>query len=250
MNDLNGDGSTDFWVGGGATYLRLYYGGFPIDSVPKAILDQAGDQPAPGGDFNKDGYTDLILGQPLGSFLAGNVFIYLGSRQMDGKYDIAIHDYDLQGYVAEVFGLAVTNVGDMNGDGVDDFAASAKLGVDPFDVGEVFIFSGDSSIATGVKDNQSNLPRSFTLFQNYPNPFNGSTIISYTLLRKSNVQLEVFNLLGEKVRRLIEKEQPAGAHRITWDGMDSMGNSLPSGVYLYRLKIGNESLVKKMVLIK
>ena len=224
-----------------------------MDSVPSAILDQGGDRPAPGGDFNRDGYTDLILGQPIPSFLAGNVFIYLGSRQMDGKYDIAIHDYDLQGYVAEVFGLAVTNVGDMNGDGVDDFAASAKLGVDPFDVGEVFIFSGDSSIPTGVKDGKNNLPRSFELFQNIPNPFKQSTEIGFQLklnVRPENVRLEVYNLLGQKVRALVDERGKAGERTVLWDGKDEMGNWMPSGVYFYKLSYGDAVQVKRMLLVR
>ncbi len=99
LNDLNGDGRTDFWLGGPSTLLRFYGGSFPIDSVPITILDQAGDRPTPGGDYNKDGFTDLILGQPIPSFLAGNVFIYLGSSNMAGKYDIAIPCYVLQDYV-------------------------------------------------------------------------------------------------------------------------------------------------------
>ncbi len=249
LNDLNSDGQTDFWVGGPSTLLRLYYGGFPINSTPAAILDQGGDRPAPGGDYNKDGFTDLILGQPKPSFLAGSVFIYLGSSNMNGVFDIAIHDFQLP-TVAEVFGLAVTNTGDMNGDGVDDFAASAKQDVDPFDEGEIFIFSGDSTIATAVKDEQTNLPRFFTLSQNYPNPFNSSTTISYTLLRRSQIWLEIFNIAGEKVRVLLDQRQTAGSHQIFWDGTDFLGKSLPSGIYLYKLKVGEETSVKKMVLIK
>ncbi|MCI0329602.1 MAG: FG-GAP-like repeat-containing protein [candidate division Zixibacteria bacterium] len=247
LNDLTGDGRTDFWVGG-ATLLRLYYGGFPLDSIPAAIFDQGGDRPAPGGDYNQDGFTDLILGQPRAVFLAGSVFIYLGSSNMNGVYDIAIHDFQLP-TVAEVFGLAVTNTGDMNGDGIDDFAASAKFDTDPFDRGEVFIFSGDSSIPTGIRDDKTNLPRFFSLSQNYPNPFNSTTVISYALLRRNRVELEIFNIAGERVKVLVEREQPAGNHQVSWNGTDSLGQLLPSGIYLYRLKIGDESLGKKMVFL-
>jgi flagellar hook capping protein FlgD/FG-GAP repeat protein len=249
LNDLNGDGRTDFWVGG-ATLLRFYHGNFPVDSIPAAILDQGGDRPAPGGDFNQDGFTDLILGQPRASFLAGSVFIYLGSANMNGNYDIAIHDFDLEGYVAEVLGLAVTNTGDMNGNGVDDFAASAKLSTDPFDRGEVFIFSGDSSISTSVKDDKLNLPRYFTLSQNYPNPFNSTTVISYTLLRRAMVQLEIFNIAGNKVKTLIEKEAAAGSHQVVWDGKDESGQPVSSGIYLYQIKAGDFVETKKMQLVK
>jgi len=252
LNDLNGDGQTDFWVGGPSTLLRFYHGGFPIDSIPQTILDQGGDRPAPGGDFNKDGFTDLILGQPIPSFLAGNVFIYLGSRQMDGKYDIAIHDYDLP-TVAEVFGLAVANLGDVNGDGVDDFAASAKLSIDPQDEGEVFIFSGDSSIPTGVKEEQTNLPRNFELYQNFPNPFKQSTEIGFRLkstIKPESIRLEVYNLLGQKVRALVDERGKAGERKVLWDGRDEQGNWMPSGIYFYKLSYGEEIQVKKMLLVR
>lgn len=250
LDDLNKDGRTDFCVGGYSTYLRLYYGGFPLDSVPATIFDDlGGERPASGGDYNQDGFTDLILGRPIAVFLAGSVYIYLGSRQMDGKYDIAIHDYDMP-YVAEVLGLAVTNTGDMNGDGVDDFAASAKIDTDPWDRGEVFIFSGDSSIPTGVKDDRTNLPRSFKLFQNYPNPFNSATLISYTLSRKARVRLEIFNIAGQLVKVLVDEEQSAGNHQISWEGKDSKGRPMPSGIYLYKLSFEGDVQVKKMVLVK
>lgn len=219
-----------------------------MDSTPAAILDQGGDRPAPGGDYNKDGFTDLILGQPRPSFLAGSVFIYLGSSNMNGVFDIAIHDFQLP-TVAEVFGLAVTNTGDMNGDGVDDFAASAKLGVDPFDVGEIFIFSGDSSIPTGVKDGKLNRPRFFTLSQNYPNPFNASTVISYTLHRRSRVQLEIFNIAGERIRTLLDQEKMAGTFEVIWDGKDTLGRGISNGIYLYKLKVGEEVETRKMVFL-
>ncbi|MCI0329601.1 MAG: FG-GAP-like repeat-containing protein [candidate division Zixibacteria bacterium] len=252
LNDLNGDGRTDFWVGGPSTRLRRYNGWFPIDSVPSAVLDQGGNQPAPGGDYNQDGFTDLILGQPRASFLAGSVFIYLGSSNMNGNFDIAIHDFQLP-TVAQVFGLAVTNTGDMDGDGIDDFAASAKFDTDPFDRGEAFIFSGDSSIPTGVKDDKTNLPYFFELFQNNPNPFQQSTEVGFNLkptVRPETVRLEVYNLLGQKIRTLIDQRGKAGEHKVFWDGRDITGKAMPSGIYFYKLSYANETQVKKMLLVR
>ena len=88
-------------------------------------------------------------------------------------------------------------------------------------------------------------PYTFELSQNYPNPFNPSTAISYQLPAFSNVELEVYDLLGRKVAILVDKEQPAGNYKIEFSGAN-----LPSGVYFYRLQAGSYSQTKKLLVIK
>ncbi len=82
------------------------------------------------------------------------------------------------------------------------------------------------------------------------NPFNPSTTISYFLPQRSQVRLQVFNLLGQPVRTLAEGEQAAGAHSITWDGTDDKGKILSSGIYFYRLQSKDYFEVNKMLLLK
>jgi hypothetical protein len=94
------------------------------------------------------------------------------------------------------------------------------------------------------------LPVSFALHQNYPNPFNGSTKIIYDLPRSSRVALEVFNILGRKVRTLMDQVQPAGSRVIDWDGLDDTGHPVASGVYLYRFKTDAAAESRKMILLK
>jgi hypothetical protein len=101
------------------------------------------------------------------------------------------------------------------------------------------------SIATDVDDDPSSLPRQFALNQNYPNPFNPSTVISFDLPQRANVSLVIFNLLGQEVARLIDRELPAGDHSITWNA-----DSNAAGLYFYRLLAGDFSETKKMVLLK
>jgi len=98
---------------------------------------------------------------------------------------------------------------------------------------------------TDVEDGPPALPRGFELSQNYPNPFNPSTVIQFTLPRRSEVQLEVFNVLGQRVVTLEEGELEAGPHQVVFDGAN-----LASGVYLYRLKTADQVATKKMVLLK
>ncbi len=101
--------------------------------------------------------------------------------------------------------------------------------------------------ATGVDDGlePSGLPASFNLSQNYPNPFNPSTVIEFALPQASQVRLEVFNILGQKVRTLIDTRLSAGNHRVEFDG-----TSLTSGIYFYRLSHDGKNLTRKMTLIK
>jgi hypothetical protein len=91
----------------------------------------------------------------------------------------------------------------------------------------------------------SGLPTSFNLSQNFPNPFNPSTIIRFALPRPSHVELEVFNILGQKVVTLIDKHLPAGSHEIEFNAFD-----YPSGIYFYRLSHDQGVETRKMTLIK
>jgi hypothetical protein len=94
------------------------------------------------------------------------------------------------------------------------------------------------------------LPLSFNLSQNYPNPFNGSTIIKYSLPRLSDVDISIYNILGQKVISLVAAMRPAGDYQINWRGIDWKGNPLASGIYFYCLKTDNYQSIKKMVLLK
>ena len=94
------------------------------------------------------------------------------------------------------------------------------------------------------------LPLTFELKQNYPNPFNPSTVISYQVPQNEMVTLEIFNALGQKVRTLVNETKDAGQYKITWDGKNSSGNQLSSGIYLYRITAGNYVKVMKMVLLR
>lgn len=92
----------------------------------------------------------------------------------------------------------------------------------------------------------------FTLEQNYPNPFNPSTRISYHLPEVetlAKVSLIVYNLLGEQVRLLLERVQPAGSYTVEWDSRNDLGIPVPSGVYIYRLHYGTFNDTKKMLLL-
>ena len=87
--------------------------------------------------------------------------------------------------------------------------------------------------------------RSFTLKQNFPNPFNPATKIEFSLNTKSEVNLTIFNMLGQEVATLVDEVKAAGSHNVTWNA-----SNVASGVYFYKLTAGDLTLTKKMVLLK
>lgn len=100
-------------------------------------------------------------------------------------------------------------------------------------------------IISSVDDKNESLSLSFELKQNYPNPFNPTTKIEYSLPEKSQVKIEVFNLLGQKVTTLINTEQSAGKHFVNWNA-----ESYSSGIYFYKISAGRFVQTNKMMLLK
>jgi hypothetical protein len=101
---------------------------------------------------------------------------------------------------------------------------------------------------TTVSDDDKNLttqPELITVAQNYPNPFNPGTTISFALRESSHIQLNVYNMLGQKVGELINGRHSVGSHEVYFDA-----KSLTSGVYYYELKADGQRLVRKMTLLK
>jgi hypothetical protein len=101
-----------------------------------------------------------------------------------------------------------------------------------------------------AEDNHPPVPYTFGLRQNVPNPFNPSTTISFSLDRASDVTLTVYNILGQRVRVLLDEHRAAGEYEVIWDGRAEAGNTVASGIYFYRLASADRILAKKMVLIR
>ena len=118
-------------------------------------------------------------------------------------------------------------------------------------LGATEVFLEQSSSKTFAR-----LPRKMVLGQNVPNPFNPTTTIHFALPPEVSreggrrVRLEVYNLRGALVRTLLDDLLPQGYHSVIWDGNNRLGRALPSGVYFYRLRAGNQVLTRKMILLK
>jgi immune inhibitor A len=98
--------------------------------------------------------------------------------------------------------------------------------------------------------NELLLPVSAELSQNYPNPFNPGTQIEFSLSSGANVRLEVFNVLGQRVRMLYNSHAAAGITTVAWDGNNDTGSPVSTGVYLYKLAAGDQTVIRKMVLLR
>jgi hypothetical protein len=94
------------------------------------------------------------------------------------------------------------------------------------------------------------IPTEFALSQNYPNPFNPTTSIKFAIPENANVQLNVYNMLGQKVRTIMDGMQDAGYYTVNWDGTNDLGSKVSSGIYIYRISAGKYNATMKMNLLK
>jgi flagellar hook assembly protein FlgD len=100
------------------------------------------------------------------------------------------------------------------------------------------------------EDHAVESPQVFTLSQNAPNPFNPATVISFRIASAMSSRLTVYDALGREVAVLAEGYLQAGNHEARWNGRDSRGNPVSSGVYLYRLEAGGKAETRKMMLVR
>jgi hypothetical protein len=140
---------------------------------------------------------------------------------------------------------------------VSDLTDSIRVIGEEMDINDFYEYDSKlvelswADVTTDIEAAPDNsLPRQYYLFQNRPNPFNPGTHIEFNLPGKSQVTLSIYNLLGQQVNTLIEDELPAGIHSIYWDGTDYSGDTVSSGIYLYRLQAGDIIETKKMLYLK
>ena len=190
---------------------------------------------ATASDLNGDGVLDVAMiagNSPVGPAL----MVLLGQRNgapvLEGYYP-------LPGEGSQVF------ASDVNGDGDTDLVV---LGTSPTsDHGGVLVFINQGTRATAVAA-EAATPASFALGVNYPNPFNPATTIPLTVpAGAKNVDLTIYNILGQPLRQVWTGPLSAGEHELTWDGRDAQGRPVAAGVYVYRLQVDDQTHARKMV---
>ena len=108
----------------------------------------------------------------------------------------------------------------------------------------------DPDVLSTAVEAANALPVEFKLNQNFPNPFNPTTTIQYTLDKAGDVKMTVFNILGKKVKTLVNESQAPGTYNVKWDGINAIGQKMGSGIYFYKLETKNRSQINKMLLVK
>jgi DNA-binding beta-propeller fold protein YncE len=111
-------------------------------------------------------------------------------------------------------------------------------------------FDGGAWDTAVLEDRSEAVPDQLALQQNYPNPFNSGTVIEFALPRAHEVDLRLYNLAGQEVLQLATGARETGLYSLLWDGTDAQGQLLASGVYLYRLEIGDRTLTRSLLLLR
>ena len=129
------------------------------------------------------------------------------------------------------------------------FFAAVEFGVDNLrynfaSQNPTLVYSFENDVVTAV-EKAASVPTTFRLEQNYPNPFNPATVIKFSSSQVERVSLKVYDMLGREVATLVNEEKMPGVYQVNFDG-----SSLASGTYLYRLQVGGDTQVKKMILMK
>ncbi len=238
-------------------YWILYataYGSFPDGSVPKAEGPSTGAISA--GQLcsqeNSNLVTIPIILQKSHGIHACFIELNINKSFADVENVAANIPRDwlmVHNYVNGVLKIAMAGVTPLT----DGNLAMISLNLKDKNAG--FSINGSAKLNANLKQAINNftvqaVPNQFGLSQNYPNPFNPSTKIKYQLARDSHVSLTVYDILGQKVRTLINELQQAGYYNITWDGNNDAGNKAASGIYIYRLQSGNFIKTLKMNLLK
>ena len=189
-------------------------------------------------DLTGDGLLDLAV-VDINPATGPALVVLVGQR--DGV-PVVEGRYRLPGIGREVL------AGDVNGDGATDLVV---LGRSVEGGGGAFVFLNQGVPATAIAAETTTTPTAFALGANYPNPFNPATTIPVSVVAGAgDVDLTIYNVLGQPVRRVWAGPLAAGEHRLVWDGRDGQGQPVAAGVYVVRLHQGNQTRIRKMVKIE
>ena len=249
QGDFNGDGFDDIIMGTGDpqnfnhSYILIYYGDNNIN------LNQACDSIDVNHvirkvfyyNLNNDIYDDLV------AFIRVNdnenyVYIYLGEENFNTNCspDIIIN---LSSTCPCNICTYCCNLGDFNGDNEDEILINPG---DPFNSATMYGLHGGNDI-----DNYELEITDYEIINTFPNPFTDNTNIHFSIKNSNNIQLDIYNIKGQKVRSILNDKMEGGNHVIEWDGTDDKGHFLGSGIYFIKLTLNSRiKATQKIILMK
>ena len=210
--------------------------------------------------YLKTGNADSPIGQsPDGPDLYMAVYdtVHEASALLDWEYNggpvTALSSYQIETLFAfappadNQFKVSKLAIGDGDGDAQQDIV----MGSYSLSLTQSHLLVAESNSVTGLEPAPPVAGEgSFELAQNYPNPFNPRTEIAVDVFRGEEMTLEIYNVLGQRVRTLHRGFLPAGRHTFVWEGMDESGRSAPSGIYVYQLTSATRLQSHKMILMQ
>lgn len=217
---------------------------FSYDGTVQFYQVLRGLPPQPQGPPDPPLRIDPISGLPTPFWFSGNPVTqqgWLDQTQGDKRFVVSSGPFSMAlGDSQEIVVAVVAGVGSSNLLSIDEMKASDAIA-------RYWYQSG--SIISGAESESEN-PVNSSLYQNYPNPFNPSTRIAYRLAAPGHVSLRIFDILGKEVRTLVDAYQQSGATWADWDGTNSAGDHVASGVYFYTLHSGSVHTTKRMLLVR
>ena len=256
LTDLNGDGAVELVGTPGRNLFfdfdsKTTYHGLALWRVdasggverhtllgPQVLVSSPfPDRAVIASDLTGDGLLDLAVVDV--NVVTGPALVVLVG-QRDGV-PVVEGRYPLPGVGSEVL------AGDVNGDGATDLVVLGRS-VEGGDGGAFVFLNQGVPAATAIAAETATPPSAFALGANYPNPFNPATTIPFAVPAEAGaVDLTIYNVLGQPVRQVWNGPLAAGEHRLAWDGRDGQGQPVAAGVYLYRLQVGDQTRIRKMV---
>ena len=247
--DMDGNGRPEIWIGGdigGVT--RLY----AFEAVTLGVYEQVYQIDIIGlGSFidGKMRYVDLDGDGKKEIFLTNaNLafgFKYNGEGNYYMDFVIKAPEFDST-YVIQ--SLEEIDIADLDNDGIVEIIPQYRLSKGGYESWESIFLKRDKIVS--VNEEENNLPNDFELFQNFPNPFNPETKIKFSLPSVSEIKMNIYDILGKEIKKLISETRSSGEYEITWYGTDNSGNKVPSGIYFITMEAESFRKTIKSVFLK
>jgi hypothetical protein len=254
ITEINYNSSADFDPG---DWVELYNGGNEILDLTGFSFRDSDDTHVfafPAGLLMKSGEY-LVLCEDRAKF--GALFPYVGNTAGDFGFGLnkggeILRLFNSGGGLTDFVDFSDTNPWPMEPDGNGPTLSLKNPELDNSLPGNWSFSTGHGTPGgdNGTTKVESSAPVSFSLYQNYPNPFNSSTAIEFAIPMEGHVVLSVYDITGRKVRELVSGPLPAGLHTFLWNGLDSSGRTVSSGVYISRLVWNGEKGANRMLLMK